>query len=107
MIEPTIILPNIIQTLEMIRNRPLMYIKGDVDELRAILLGFNLACGSLGLASGFDSTYQAVVRDRGWTWLPSAGIVPVLIEAGMDTPQIINELLTIEIEVWKKRLLPV
>ncbi|KAB2903001.1 MAG: hypothetical protein F9K27_14595 [Anaerolineae bacterium] len=96
------IVQKIIETLSIIRLRPKMYFR-NVGELKAMLAGFNMACGLFGYPSGFDDAYRQAVVERGWKWLPAAGVLPALIENGLDDDSIVEELLTIEIEAWKKR----
>lgn len=94
---------NIIKKFEEIKRRPTMYVRDDVDELLVFLQGFAIACRLCGLKSGFDEVYVSTVEQRGWQWLPSGGVVPSMRENGLTSTQMIQELLTIEIEVWKKR----
>jgi hypothetical protein len=99
---------NIPLVLQDILNRPGMYIGpfvNDIESVVSFLSGFNTACEALGIPSSHtDEFYLSVVRERGWSAPSTRGIWTIMREQGMGEESIIRELLTIELEVWKKRI---
>jgi hypothetical protein len=93
---------SIIQFLENVRNRPLMYVT-NINELAPFLDGFNNACLTLGMNCGTDKALLDTVTERGWEWSVAGRTLPSMRKRGLDETAIALEILNIEIEAWKKR----
>ena len=95
----------IIEHLTHVQQRPHMYC-GELTEnaIWAYLAGFNAACGIMGLGKLWTSPegdYWAVCAERGWDE-NALGPQKHMRDAGWDDNAIINELLTIETETWRR-----
>jgi hypothetical protein len=73
-----------------------------VDEktVRDTLAGFRLGCAACGAEVPLD-IWQAVVTGRGWQVL-SARFEGQFYDRGLSESQVIDEMLAIEIEGWKR-----
>lgn len=89
--------------LQLIEARVSMFIDPLGNGGQNFLRGFRTACAMLGIQPPSEAMYQAVVVSRGWRWSSHAP-VKEMDEAGVDAETIVHELITIEIEVWKKHL---
>jgi hypothetical protein len=93
----------VLELLEAILKRPLMYFgkADDVEIANSFISGF-----SISLFHTFDIPFSRVdvlgesVTKRGHRFSPR-GIWQELKEEGLDNEQIINELIQIQIEMWR------
>src|SRR5271157_129621 len=95
----------IIELLEKLIERPDKYL-GDDDPANLLmwLEGFNMACTVLGVRQGYvghDAIQKLVAIERGWEYR-STGLVAEMQERGWRDDAIIEEVLYIEIETWKR-----
>ena len=99
----------VIEYLEYVLLRPGMYFgtRLDVDSLTIFLTGFysSFSVAGLGLfETPRDETYKAVVEERGWEMSAVRGIWHSMQAKGLSEEDVFREVLTVEIEAWKKRL---
>jgi hypothetical protein len=94
----------IISALESVAKRPYMYM-GSEGEIAAqpFLAGFHCALRILNLDEDTQKFRNDVLTERGWE-LSSVAPYTEMKQRSMSPDQMINEILTIEIEVWKKIL---
>ena len=96
---------SIIEHFEHVRNRPAMFM-GEASEraLYAYLIGFETACRLLECIPnyGTHSDFWKVCAERGWEE-NSFGPQKRMHDAGWVEEAIVIELLTIEIETWRRR----
>jgi hypothetical protein len=92
----------LIRGLENVQKRAPMFMSEDQSAIVNFLSGFHAACGFLGLTLPGDKFSDRVASERGWE-LTSAGSWREMERKGMDHSAIAAELLTIEIEAWKRR----
>ena len=87
--------------LEAIRKRPRMYI-GEVDAalMDAFLTGFDRAYWILGYVIS-NSFHQQIIETRGWEY-SALGIMRQMRQKNWSESEIVEELLVIEIETWKR-----
>ena len=87
--------------LEAIRKRPRMYI-GEVDAelMSALLTGFNQSNWILGYSIS-NSFHQQIIETRGWEYI-ALGILRQMRQKNWSEAEIVEELLVIEIETWKR-----
>ena len=90
----------IIAKLEDVRQRPLMWI-GQFENIVPFINGFNTACLST-IYNIRDNFYEEVANERGWH-VSAQGPESFMREKGLTESQIVDELLTIHIELWKRR----
>ena|SRR5258706_9720152 len=94
----------IIRVLEDIRERLPLWVGTEPLAIIPYLNGFYHGCHLFGLkGGGYDKVYEETVIERGWKW-GSLGAMPSMREKGLDDEAIALELVTLEIESWKKRL---
>jgi hypothetical protein len=95
----------IINALFHVKERPQMHIgKPSVESLECFIHGFNSGCFFAN--SDIDSAkhrklLEQITVERGWLLRPVSVSVEMR-ERGMSEPEIIQELLTIEIEAWSR-----
>ena len=92
----------LLDVLQFMREKPRMFFSG-VEAGNNFLRGFNIAAGlCLDLPSD-DDIRGKVTTEKGWTW---SSLPPwsEMKEQGLDDTAIIDEMLSIEIEVWKRLL---
>ncbi|MCC7206883.1 MAG: hypothetical protein IT323_06230 [Anaerolineae bacterium] len=92
----------VIDLLTQIRARSSMYISspsGCVD----FLSGFRAACGICQVAPPGLDVQVSVTMSRGWTW---AAVTPIveMEQRGLNEREIIQELISIEIDAWQRLL---
>ena len=92
---------SIIQILEIVREKPFMFINVKGLPIVNFLLGFNMACRTLGTIKTETPILEQLMLERGWD-RTVLGSINKMKEQGLDDEGIIRELLTIEIEVWKQ-----
>jgi hypothetical protein len=97
----------VIQALEgTIGKRIRMYIgSNDPEDFSIFLTGFGVAFGILGIGgepSGPDPMAVQVWRERGWTKYRAAQPYQEMLERGMDNDSIIQEMIAIQVETWKR-----
>lgn len=90
----------LIELLEHIRLRPGMYtgMGYEPEKIDLLLLGIRLGQMVLGFNT---SIYGEVVHNRGWEYKP-VGLVVEMRKTGYSDEAIVNELIDIEIEVYKR-----
>ena len=96
---------NIVEQLQKVNDQPDKFL-GDTDPANLLmwLEGFNTACGVFGFQQGYvhhDAILKLVAMERGWEYR-STGLVSEMQERRMRDELIIEEILTIEIETWKR-----
>jgi hypothetical protein len=97
----TISVNHIIAYLERLRQKPGMYIGSDITCLLPHLYGFKAGCAIHGFQQN-SAIYAAVMREHGWRPPAAMALCSYLIEKGHDYPFIVNEVLAIEIESWRR-----
>ncbi len=100
---------HLLEQLEHIRKRPGMYMTDDFPPIVNFLFGFNAACRVFGTSIDYDLESRdgidaGVLQERGWKASSRHSSVEMQ-ERGMDDNAITEELLTIAIEVVKRRYL--
>lgn len=97
---------SIAQFLEMVKKRPFMYTGTDDPAAMVIFLGgFRAGCQLFGpkeMSIHSDNLYENVVVEHGWEWT-SRHPWHEMRERGLSSTEIIQEILGIELEVWKRR----
>jgi hypothetical protein len=96
-------LASMLDILEHMRKRPDMWIGSrSVSSVNTFLTGFDLA--SQIFAPEFDSkaVYREIVASRGWEAASPQPVWHQMQEQGFKEQAIVDEILTIEYEVWKK-----
>jgi hypothetical protein len=92
---------HIIAYLERLRQKPGMYIGSDISRLLPHQHGFQAGCAIHGFQK--DATiYAAVMREHGWHPPAAMALCTYLIEQGHDYSFNGNEVITIEIETWRR-----
>jgi len=89
--------------LEHARERPGMYFS-NIDAADSFLRGFRIAANTcIGMNDLVHKFRGQVTIERGWVWssLPPWGEMK---QTGMSEQDVIKEMLTIEIEAWKRVL---
>jgi hypothetical protein len=87
--------------LENMRDRkPNYFLPIDAKTVGAVLSGFGLGLFTCGVKYRLEIHHQ-VLTDRGWKF-NALGFVPPLEEQGLTDMQIVEELLAIEIETWRR-----
>ena len=98
----------IIEYLEVVRRRPLMYFGPEPLAVLPFVEGFKFGCSILGVSYGSGHEHEAMLKDivikRGWRWNASRHPAEVMEKEGYDNLKIIDEVLQIEIELWKRHL---
>lgn len=96
-------LENIIAFYEAARERPAVYFQPSIPEaIDCILSYFNQALYFVNIKE--SSRYQREIAiERGWEY-NALGAVPSMREKGLKDEEMITELLTFEIEHWKRVL---
>ena len=89
----------LLEGLEHIRKRPLMYFSNDVPAVVNFLEGFKTACLMLNAGFDYKTIYEQVAQERGWKNSPQ-GIWRQMQERGMNDAEVIAELLAIHQEIW-------
>ncbi len=78
-----------------------MYIgnSGDLKAYQSFMAGFQSAISTLGLEYPVRSRFDEVFRSRGWksSWID----IHDMREKGLNDEQIIRELMSLEILIWK------
>jgi hypothetical protein len=96
------IIERIVERLLAIQQRPHVYIDESLGPMGNFQVGFDMACEILGIMPDADVSEQ-VFLEHGWK--PSAfGPHIQMRKKGFTEQQIIDELLSMEIEVWKRTL---
>jgi|RhiMetdeSRZDD1v2_1073273.scaffolds.fasta_scaffold157749_2 hypothetical protein len=97
-------IPEMIRTLEFVKEKPHMFVADNpVTSMECFLFGFRSGCYANTDINSLKhkNTIDEVTIERGWHFSP----VPVSIEMrkrGLSDEEIIEELLTIEIEAWRR-----
>lgn len=81
-----------------------MFFSTEPFAIAVFLSGFNSACQLFGLETprgGDSEIYKDVVQEHGWEWSAS-GPWREMHKKGMKNTEIIDEVLAIEIETWKR-----
>lgn len=94
----------IIANLEMLLEKPRMYF---IDSLhcKGFLDGISFTAGTLGIVNheAYTQIYKEIALQHGWTWKANSTYAEMK-EKEYDDDTIINHLLKIEVEIWKKIL---
>jgi hypothetical protein len=94
--------PRIIENFEHVVERPDMYLLPvNSDTAESFINGFTIGCKACGLEVPLE-IQQSVTEDRGWEFLGVARPTREMRERGFSEPQIATELLTIELEGWRR-----
>ena len=91
----------LIELLENIKARPLMYLgEYNFDRLNCLLTGIHLGYVITNEVSDYSKSHKIVLSKRGWN--PSSTLVHKDMEKnGLTEKEIVIELLEIEVETWK------
>src|SRR6266567_654216 len=95
---------HIIAYLERLRRKPGMYIGSDITRLLPHLQGFQAGCAIHGFQPD-AAIHIAVMREHGWRPPAAMALCTYLIEQGHDYQFIVNEVVAIEIETWRRSYL--
>jgi hypothetical protein len=97
-------IPSLIEDLEGMRRRPDMYIgKIESKSMEYYVSGFRLAahtCAKSKYLEKYRRIVEEVAYDRGWTMTPD--FVKSIRASGLSEKEIIEEMLSVEIESWKR-----
>jgi hypothetical protein len=108
MIDAQTIANHIITVLIGLKERPFLYL-GQLHRqsflgVDSFLSGLNMIAHVIDPGIGHaDNSYRAVVRERGWDDGTTKGAVHLMFDRGMSEAAIIEELIDIELEAWKRR----
>lgn len=92
----------VIEIIEHFRLRMGMYIHPkDVPNTRSFLAGVAAGASTCGIRRDWD-VYRKVLKARGWNAESPIGPEQEMEERGADSQQIMDELITIEIEVLRQ-----
>ncbi|MBI5957464.1 MAG: hypothetical protein HY866_01925 [Chloroflexi bacterium] len=91
----------IINVLGGVRQRPGLYMRQ--NQASGFLDGFRLALEMLSAMGVPTSFYKEALAERGWEWSLAAPLAEMQ-QRGLTEEEKVEELLTIEIEAWKKVL---
>jgi hypothetical protein len=94
----------VVELLREVRRRPPVWIGGySPESLLHFLNGVTAAAGAFGLRIHRHpgSAYGQVITERGWEHIAAAP-VDEMRERGLSDQEIVQELLTIEIETWRR-----
>lgn len=92
---------SILEALEHVRKRPLMYFSDDVPAVVNFLAGFSLAWLTLNPESDFYAIREQIISEHGWEH-SAAHIWRQMQEQGMDDAAVVDELLAIHQEIWAR-----
>jgi hypothetical protein len=97
----------IIELFKEVQKRPYSYLgpigQGNIPAVRHFIDGIHAACRALNVHNdeGDRKFFEEVVIERGWEYGPS-GLWEEMRERGLSEEAIVQELLAIELEVWKR-----
>jgi hypothetical protein len=94
----------VVELLREVRRRPPAWLGGySPESLLHFLHGVTAVAGAFGLRVDryLGSAYGQVITERGWEHVAVAP-VDEMRERGLSDPEVVQELLTIEIETWKR-----
>ena len=95
------ILAGFIEHLEHVRQRPGPFVGAYTEvAIRTYLVGFNTACRLCGYEQE-DRVFWEVCAERGWE-MNTLGPQKLMNDAGWAEHDIVDEMIIIEIETWKK-----
>jgi hypothetical protein len=107
----------LLKILEYIRKRPMLFFADVIQASQSptehtwnttvnsawnFINGFNAALSVFGINALNDHINREITIERGWTWTAQS-VRFQMHERGMTDSEIIEELLTIEIEAMKRR----
>lgn len=93
----------IIEQLESIKKRPAMFLgkPDDVDAITHFLNGYHAAIFMIkGERIPILDDYKKIREQRGWEW-NATSVAREMKEKSIPDKEIVQELITIEIEAWK------
>ena len=95
------VIDRIVEHLENVRQRPLMFI-GELyaEAIHTYLFAFTAGCRICGRDRPQDH-YWKVYETRGWK-MNSLGLYKSMRDAGMPEAAVVDELIVIEIEAWRQ-----
>jgi hypothetical protein len=95
---------SIIQLLEAVRLRPMLYLATvHHHNLYVFLSGLYAGCRLFGLEMD-ESALEHAASERGWGYTVAAGPYLDMVEKGLLEEECIHELLSIHILAWKKSM---
>jgi hypothetical protein len=99
----TLTIDEILKTLDAVHARPAMYFgnSSDLKAYRSFMSGFKSALWAVGIDYPLWSSFEEVFHSRGWK--SSSIDIPDMEAKGLDDEQIIQELLLLEILIWKSK----
>lgn len=91
--------------LDRVKQKPHMYVvRSDVTSMESLIYGFNAGChimsGEINPLKHRDIIDQVKI-DRGWHFSP-VSVTVEMRKRGLSDEKIIEELLDIEIEAWRR-----
>ena len=91
----------LIEMLENVRRRPKAYVGPELQAILQFLWGVHSTCYALFGVFRDETIYEEVLKERGWEY---SAIAPwgEMRERGLDEESMLNEFVTIEIEVLKR-----
>jgi hypothetical protein len=93
---------SLIETLEAVREKPMLFVGADLGAVMHFLNGFDFGASVLEVGVEFRENFDKVLKERGWSVTPS--LVHLLKENGLNQAEIAAELTTIHIETWRNIL---
>lgn len=88
---------------EHVGKRPGVFIlKVEPEYLWTFLIGFHMATYTVGLNNNLQPFYEKVAWERGRWALSARAPYEVMRESGLNDAEIIQEMIAIEIEAWKR-----
>lgn len=95
----------IIRFLNHVKQKPNMYVdKSDITSMESLIYGFNAGCHIMSDAINplkHRDIIDQVKIDRGWHFSP-VSVTVEMKKRGLSDEEIIQELLDIEIETWRR-----
>ena len=96
----------LLELLEEVKKRPRMFFyPPDAQSALNYLRGFEVAYEFLGgkIASQYQSHYEVIQDEHGWE-LTAHHPMYAMVESGMDDASVIQEMLELELETWRRVL---
>ncbi len=89
------------QMLEIVLKAPRMFFGDEMPSVFNFVEGLRFMYSELDVSDAYYDTFNMVIKERGWRFSAHHPFVEMR-ERGMSEQEITAEVLTIEIEVWKR-----
>ncbi len=97
------VIEKLLESLEVVRQRPRLFFGEDAPPVLNFLWGFNLACEAAEIDKSYRDMYLKIQMERNWQ-VNALHPVDHMMRQGFTKDEIIQEALTLEIETWKRLL---